>query len=109
MQPPALPPDPPLVLRSQLPLSRPYLAPRTPTENRLADIWRVALNMDSVGVEDDYFDLGGDSLMATVMFCMIQTTFQIDLPVGTLVEASSIAKLAAKVDALLPWSSANPS
>ena len=96
----ALPLDESVVLRSQLPLSRPYVAPRNATERRLAEIWRSALNMDLVGVEDDYFDLGGDSFMATVMFSMIESSFQLAIPVGTLVEASSIAKLAAKIDSL---------
>jgi acyl carrier protein len=100
MEPPALRNDPPLVLRSQLPLAGPYLAPRTATENCLADIWRVALSMDCVGVDDNYFDLGGDSFMATVLFSMIESSFRTSIPVGTLVDAPTIAKLAARVDAL---------
>jgi acyl carrier protein len=90
-----------LVLREHLPLSQPYVAPRSPTEQRLAEIWRKVLSMDAVGIDDDYFDLGGDSLMATVIFAMIDSSFGVALPIGILAEASTIARLAPKVDALL--------
>ena len=97
--------DPPLgqhlVLREQLPLSKTYVAPRTPTEQRLAEIWRTVLSMDFVGVEDDYFDLGGDSLLAAAIFGRIGHTFQIAIPMATLIEAPSIAQLASRIDALL--------
>ena len=89
-----------VVFRTQLPLPHPYLAPRTATEQRLAEIWSASLNMDRVGVNDDYFDLGGDSFMATVIFSMIESTFGIAIPIGTLVDASTIAKLAEKIDAV---------
>lgn len=95
-----------VVQRSQLPLPQPYLAPRTSTEQRLAEIWRSSLNMDLVGIDDDYFDLGGDSFMATVIFSMIESSFSVRIPVGTLVDASSIAKLAEKIDALRAGSAA---
>jgi acyl carrier protein len=94
-------PDQPLVLRDQLPLSRHYVAPRTPTEQRLAEIWRTVLSMDVVGVEDDYYDLGGDSLLATTMFTMIEQTFQVAIPIATLVESPSIAEIAPRIEALL--------
>jgi hypothetical protein len=51
-----------LIRRAQLMLVRAYVAPRTPVEERLARIWRDVLGMDAVGVEDSYYDLGGDSL-----------------------------------------------
>lgn len=94
-------PDQPLVLRNQLPLGRPYVAPRTPIEQRLAEIWRTVLSMDVVGVEDDYYDLGGDSLLATAMFAMIEKTFRIAIPIATLVELPTIAEIAPRIEALL--------
>src|ERR1700692_4350595 len=48
------------VLRHQLSLPRPYIAPRNSSEEVLAQIWCRALNMDCVGVEDEFTDLGGD-------------------------------------------------
>jgi acyl carrier protein len=99
----SLPPlDQSLVRREQLPLSAAYIAPRTPTEQRLAEIWRTVLSMDSVGVEDDYFDLGGDSLLAVAIFGRIGNTFLITIPMATLVEAPTIAKLAAWIDGHSP-------
>lgn len=97
----AVPPEQPLVLREQLPLPRPYVAPRTPTEQRLAEIWRTVLTMDFVGVEDRYHDLGGDSFLATMIFGMIEETFQVTIPMAILVDAPTIAELAPKIDYLL--------
>jgi acyl carrier protein len=92
------PPQQPLVRREQLPLPRPYVAPRTPTEQVLAAIWRTALSMDHVGVEDDYFDLGGDSFLAATIFRMIEEKFQVALPMAILVDAPTIGALAPKID-----------
>jgi acyl carrier protein len=97
----AIPPEQPLVLREQIPLPRPYVAPRTPTEKRLAEIWRTVLTMDFVGVEDRYHDLGGDSFLAAMIFSMIEETFRVTIPMAILVDAPSIAELAPKIDHLL--------
>jgi acyl carrier protein len=94
-------PEQPLVRREQLPLPRSYVAPRTPTERQLAEIWRTVLSMDRVGVEDRYSDLGGDSFLATAIFHMIEETFRVTLPMAVLVEAPTIAQLASKVAVLL--------
>jgi len=93
------PPDPMLVLREQLPLPRPYVAPRSPTERTLAAIWCEVLTMDRVGIEDAYTDLGGDSFLASLVFSMIQERFAISLPLSILVSAPTIAELAARIDA----------
>jgi acyl carrier protein len=97
----AVPPEQPLVLREQLPLPWPYLAPRTPTEQRLAEIWRTALSMDRVGVEDRYSDLGGDSFLAMIILNAIEETFRVAIPMAIFAEASTIAQLAPKIDGLL--------
>ena len=90
-----------IVLRRQFPLLGPYVAPRTPTEHRLAEIWRTALGMDQVGVADGYEDLGGDSLLAAGIFAEIEQTFQISIPMATLVDAPTIQQLAPRIDALV--------
>ena len=97
----AVPPEQPLVLREHLPLPRPYVAPRSPTEQELAEIWRTVLTMDFVGVEDCYHDLGGDSFLAMMIFGMIEDTFRVTLPMSILVDAPTIAELAPKIDYLL--------
>ena len=95
-------PEQPLVLREQLPLPRAYLAPRTPVEQRLAEIWRAALSMDRIGVEDRYDDLGGDSFLAKTIFYAIEETFRVSMPMAVLVEAPTIAQRAPRIESLLP-------
>jgi acyl carrier protein len=95
------PPEQPLVRREQLPLPRPYVAPRTPTEQRLTEIWQTALSMDRVGVEDGYFDLGGDSFLAATIFRMIEEKFRVSLPMAILVDSPTIAALAPKIDGFI--------
>jgi acyl carrier protein len=89
--------DDSLVLREHLGLQEPYLAPRNTAEAQLAEIWRQALNMDRVGVEDRYIDLGGDSFLAGIIFNMIQQRFGIELPMAVLVRAPTIAALAGEI------------
>jgi hypothetical protein len=50
--------------KTQGPLpNRPYVAPRNPTEEKLAQIWAEVLGRDKVGIEDNIFEIGGDSLL----------------------------------------------
>ena len=101
--------QPHVVSRAQLPLPASYVAPQTPTQERLVQIWQTVLSMDVVGVEDDYYDLGGDSFLAAIIFGMITESFSIRIPMGVLMEAPSIAKLAPRIDALLSQKSTAPS
>jgi acyl carrier protein len=89
-----------LVRREQLPLPGRYIAPRTPTEAKLADIWAQVLSMDRVGIEDRYHDLGGDSFLATVIFTEIEAVYRFDVSVALLAEADTIAQLATRIDVL---------
>ncbi len=86
------------ILRSELGLEQDYVAPRSETEKRLAEIWRTALNLDEVGIDDSYFWLPGDSLIAARIFAEIERVFGIRLPMSTLVTAKSIALLAERID-----------
>jgi acyl carrier protein len=95
-----VPKSDPIVLRRQIPLLGTYMAPRTATESKLAEIWRDTLGMDQVGVTDKYEDLGGDSLLAAGIFAEIEQTFAIEIPMATLVDAPTIQQLAPRIDAL---------
>ncbi|HKX10266.1 MAG TPA: phosphopantetheine-binding protein [Stellaceae bacterium] len=86
------------ISRSELGLEQDYVAPRSETEKRLAEIWRAALNLDEVGVEDSYFWLPGDSLIAARIFAEIERVFGVRLPMSTLVTAKSVALLAERID-----------
>ena len=72
--------------------------PETPTEERLATIWGEILALDSVGITDDFFDLGGASLDALAVVARIDTEFGTDLPDATVFRARTIAELAELVD-----------
>jgi acyl carrier protein len=101
MSAPVPPMDQSLVQRDQLPLPRPYAAPRTPTEQRLSEIWRDVLSMDRVGIDDAYHDLGGDSFFATVIFGLIDETFQVAIPMEILADSPTIREMAPKIDSLI--------
>jgi len=90
-----------VVFRRQFPLLGVYVAPRTPTEQRLAQIWCNALGMDEVGATDNYENLGLDSLLAASMFAEIEQTFQISIPMASLLDAPTIAELAIRIDELV--------
>jgi phthiocerol/phenolphthiocerol synthesis type-I polyketide synthase E len=64
------------------------------TEQHLARIWQEILRLDSVGVDQNYFDLGGDSSLAVQMFAEIEKTLSIKLPLATLYDAPTIEELA---------------
>jgi non-ribosomal peptide synthetase component F/acyl carrier protein len=70
------------------------VAPSTPIEKRLADIWRELLAVQQVGIHDNFFDLGGHSLIATQVISRVRDTFRINLTVRSLFESPTIAKLA---------------
>ena len=76
-------------------LGRPHLPARTEVEAELAAIWAELLHLDSVGVEDNYFDLGGTSLLAVDMFAQIDQRLCKKRPLSLLIEAPTIANLLA--------------
>lgn len=90
-----------LVLRQEFASLGPYIEPRTPTERKLAEIFRDALGMDKVSVTDDFEELGGDSLIAVSICADVEKTFGIAVPVAFLVRAPTIEQLAPKVDDLV--------
>jgi amino acid adenylation domain-containing protein len=57
-----------------------YQPPRTPVEALLADLWAETLAVEQVGVHDDFFDIGGDSLMATDLLARVRDTLKVPLP-----------------------------
>jgi len=75
--------------------SNDYVAPRTDTERALATLWQDLLGVERVGVEDNFFDLGGRSLLAARMFAWIGKEMGQTLPLATLYQAPTIASLAA--------------
>ena len=75
-----------------------YAEPITPVEKKLAALWQEILNVERVGLHDNFFELGGDSLTAAVMAALFPEHLQVELPLGSLFEAPTIADLAALVE-----------
>ena len=74
-----------------------YVAPRTPIEEKLAEIWKDLLGLDRVGAGDNFFELGGHSLMAVRLFNRIEERFGFRLPLATLFQSASLGELATAV------------
>jgi acyl carrier protein len=74
-------------------------APRTETEQILADIWRETLDVSGFGIRDSFFDLGGHSLLATQVISRIRSRLAVELPLRALFERSTIAALAEEIAA----------
>jgi len=75
-----------------------FVAPRSSVEKVLADIWSDLLELEPIGVYDDFFELGGDSLMVTRAASRLRGTFQVELPISRLFEAPTIADLAVVIE-----------
>lgn len=78
-------------------------APSTPTEVEVARVWADVLHIgpDEVGVDDDFIELGGDSLLAIRILTGVEDSFGVSLRVGAVLEAGSIAGVARRVDEAL--------
>jgi acyl transferase domain-containing protein/thioesterase domain-containing protein len=74
-----------------------YVAPRNAVERTLAGFWAELLGVTEVGVEDDFFTLGGHSLIAVRLFAMIRRQWKVDFPISVLFEAPTIARCAALI------------
>jgi acyl carrier protein len=76
-----------------------YVAPSDDVETALAAIWQELLGIECVGMQDNFFDLNGDSLLAAQVTARVHTALQVKLPLSVLFDAPTIAALAARVRA----------
>lgn len=74
------------------------IAPRTPTEEAIAGIWREVLKRESVSVTDNFLTLGGHSLLAIRVLGKLSRTFGIRLPLRALFDAPTVEQLSELVD-----------
>ncbi|MEP6907562.1 MAG: amino acid adenylation domain-containing protein [Pseudoxanthomonas sp.] len=70
------------------------IGPRYEVESFLCEQWNRLLRRDDIGVDDDFFELGGYSLLAVRMFVELHERYGVDLPLATLIERPTIAALA---------------
>src|SRR6195256_2406888 len=76
------------------PAPQAYMGPRDNVELQLVKLWEAVLDKQPVGIEDDFFELGGTSLLAARLFARIEEDFKLRIPLVTLVQAPTIKKLA---------------
>ncbi|CCQ65303.1 COG1020: Non-ribosomal peptide synthetase modules and related proteins [Crocosphaera watsonii WH 0402] len=70
-----------------------FVAPQTEIQEQLATIWKQYLEIEKVGIYDNFFDLGGNSLLVTQVISKVRQTFQVELPLQKLFETPTIAEL----------------
>jgi len=75
-------------------LDAPFVMPITPVEEQLAQIWSEVLGINKVGVNDNFFDLGGHSLAAMRVVSRVIQKFQLELPLKALFDSPTIADMA---------------
>lgn len=78
-----------------------FVAPRTPIEEVVAEVYAEVLGLARVGSEDDFLGLGGDSLLATQVAARLRRVLGVELPVGAIFAAPTVAGLAYLVEDLL--------
>ena len=78
-------------------LENPFILPRTPVEEALAEIWIEVLGLDEVGIADNFLELGGDSLLASQVISRVIIAFRVNLPLRSLFDAPTVADMAVSI------------
>jgi len=73
--------------------SQNYVGPKDSIESQLIQLWELLFDKRPVGIEDDFFELGGTSLLAARLFAQIEETFKLSIPLVTLIQAPTIKRL----------------
>jgi amino acid adenylation domain-containing protein len=76
-----------------------FVPPRPGLEQRIAAVWQDVLGIERVGAHDDFFDLGGQSILATRLVARLRGELGIDVPIGILMQAPTVEALARAVEA----------
>ncbi len=78
-----------------------FVAPRNPVQEALARIWAEVLGVEQVGIYDNFFALGGDSLLATRLVSRMRVAFHVELPLGMIFREPTVASQALVVEEML--------
>jgi hypothetical protein len=74
-----------------------FVAPRTPIEEMMAATWSQVLQLEKIGIHDNFFSIGGHSLLAAQVLNRVQQTFNVELPLSIFFETPTVAALAAQI------------
>jgi acyl carrier protein len=77
---------------------RKYVAPRNENEEKVTRIMAEVLNVEQIGIHDNFFDLGGHSLLATQFVARVRKFFQVELPVRSIFEEPTVAGLCVEIE-----------
>jgi amino acid adenylation domain-containing protein len=80
--------------KAQFPVASSYLAPRNAAESEIARIWRELLKLDHVGVHENFFDLGGHSLLVVQLQSRLRERFGCEIPLVELFQKPTVASMA---------------
>jgi hypothetical protein len=83
------------------PLRNVLVAPSNDAEAALARIWRELLGLEEVGVHDNFFEVGGNSLVGTQLAARIRQAFGVRVPLRSLFDTGTIAELAGVIEDLI--------
>ena len=84
-------------LYSRPSLSNSYVAPKNGLEEQITEIWQEVLGIAEIGIYDNFYELGGDSLSATQLVSRLRTKFPVDLPLRELLSSAMIPRLQAEM------------
>ncbi|MFT5822224.1 MAG: phthiocerol/phenolphthiocerol synthesis type-I polyketide synthase E [Crocinitomix sp.] len=79
-------------------LNAEYLKAESETEKELTTLWKSLFGYEKIGINDDFFELGGDSLKATTILRKIHKTFNVEVSIGDFFEKCDIQQLAKEID-----------
>jgi amino acid adenylation domain-containing protein len=79
--------------RARPELEAKFVAPSDPIHKQLAKIWIEVLGIEQVGIHDNFFKLGGNSILATQLLARVHDSFQVELPLRSIFEAPTVAGL----------------
>jgi amino acid adenylation domain-containing protein len=89
---------------ARLELAATYVAPRSPIEQQIADLWAQVLNLPQVGIHDNFFELGGYSLLGIQVVSRLRQALQVEILMANLFQLPTVAALAERIETLR-WAS----
>jgi acyl-CoA synthetase (AMP-forming)/AMP-acid ligase II len=89
-------------------ISQTFVAPRTPLEKELTGLWAEILQVERIGIHDDFFALGGDSLLASRVLTYMHQSMHLKVEVSRFFEAPTVAEMAHHLETLIQADQARP-